>query len=65
MVDQENRDVMPVRKLFEQADVLVIVRVQIAVAACAADTLQGVDHNELGRRMFGQKLLDLLFQPVP
>ena len=65
MVDQENRDVMPVRKLFEQADILIIICVQIAVTARVPNTLQGVDHNELGRRMFGQKLLDLLFQPVP
>ena len=53
-----------VRKLFEQADVLVIVRVQIAVTAGRSDALQGVNHNELGRRMVGQKLLDLLFQPA-
>ena len=53
-----------VRKLFEQADVLVIVRVQIAVAACTSDALQGVNHNELGRRMLDQKLLNLLFQSV-
>ena len=51
---------MPVRKLFEQADVLVIVRVQIAVAACAADALQGIDDNKFRCRMLGQKLLDLL-----
>lgn len=55
---------MPVRKLFEQADVLIIIRVQIAVTACASDALQGVDDNELGRRMLGQKLLDLLLQSV-
>ena len=61
---QENRNMMPVRKLLEQADVLVIVRVQIAVAACTSDALQGVNHNELGRRMVGQELPDLLFQPV-
>ena len=36
-----------VRKLFEQADVLVIVRVQIAVTTRAPNTLQRVDHNEL------------------
>ena len=51
-------------ELLEQADVLIIVRVQIAVAASRSDTLQGVDHNELGRWMLGQKLLDLLFQPT-
>ena len=61
---QENRNMMPVRKLLEQADVLVIVRVQIAVAACAADTLQGVDDNKFRGRMLGQKLLDLLLQSV-
>ena len=53
-----------VRKLFEQADVLVIVCVQIAVAACTSDALQGVNHNEFRCRMLCQELLNLLFQPV-
>ena len=53
-----------VRKLFEQADVLVIVRVQIAVAACTSDALQGINHNEFYVRMLRQKLFDLLFQAV-
>ena len=46
-----------VRKLFEQADVLVIVCVQIAVAACTSDALQGVNHNQFCIGMFGQELL--------
>ena len=60
MVDQQDGNVMPVRKLFEKSDVLIIICVQIAVTACASDALQGVDDNELGRRMLGQKLLNLL-----
>ena len=55
---------MPVRKLLEQTDVLVIVRVQIAVAASRSDALQGVDHNQSCCWMLRQKLLDLLFQPA-
>ena len=55
---------MPVRKLFEQANILVIICIQIAVAASRSDTLQGVDHNELRCRMLGQKLPDLLLQSV-
>ena len=60
MVNQENCDVMFVCELLEQTDVLIIVRVQIAVAACAADALQGIDDNKFRCRMLGQKLLDLL-----
>ena len=64
MVDQQDGNVMPVRKLFEKSDVLIIICVQIAVTAGRSDALQGVDHNELGRRMLGQKLLNLLLQAV-
>ena len=53
-----------VGKLFEQANVLIIIRIQIAVTACATDALQGVDDNKLRGRMLGQKLLDLLLQSV-
>ena len=49
---------------FEQTDVLIVIRIQIAVTARAADTLQGVDHNQFCIGMFGQELLDLLFQPA-
>ena len=64
MVDQQDGNVMPVRKLFEKTNVLIIIRVQIAVAASRSDTLQGVDDNKSRGRMLGQKLLDLLFQAV-
>ena len=55
---------MPVCKLLEKSDILIIICVQIAVAAGRSDALQGVDHNELCCRMVGQKLLDLLLQAV-
>ena len=64
MVNQEDCNVPLVRKFLEQADLLIVICVQIAVTASASDALQGVDHNELGCRMLDQKLLDLLFQPV-
>ena len=62
MVNQQNCNVPFVRKLFQKTDILVVVRIQISVAARSTDTLQGVNHNKLCGRMLGQKLLDLLLQ---
>ena len=53
-----------VRKILEQTDVLIVICVQIAVAASASNALQGINHNEFCVRMLCQELLDLLFQPV-
>ena len=53
-----------VRKLFQKPDVLIVICVQIAVAARAPNTLQRINDNELCGRMLRQKLLDLLFQPM-
>ena len=64
MVNQQDGNMMPARKLFEKSDVLIIVRIQIAVTACTANALQGVDDNKFRGRMLGQKLLDLLLQSV-
>ena len=64
MVNQENCNVPFVCKLFQNPDVLIVICVQIAVTARVPNTLQRVDHNELGRRMLGQKLLDLLLQAM-
>ena len=64
MVDQQDCDVPPVRKLFQKPDVLIVIRVQIAVTASASNALQGINHNEFCVRMPCQELLDLLFQPV-
>ena len=47
MVNQEDCNVPLVRKFFQKPNVLIVIRVQIAVTARTADTLQGVDHNEL------------------
>ena len=55
---------MLVSKLFQKSDVLVIVRIQIAVTTRTADSLQRINDNEFCVRMLRQKLLDLLFQPV-
>ena len=43
-----------IRKFFEQADVLIVICVQIAVTARAAHTLQRVDDNEFCCRMLDQ-----------
>ena len=64
MVNQQDGNMMPVRKLFEKSDILIIICVQIAVTACSADTLLCIDHNKLCGRMLCQKLFDLLFQPM-
>ena len=64
MVNQQNCNVPFVRKVFQKTDILVVVRIQISVAARSTDTLQGVNHNEFCVRMICQELLDLLFQPV-
>ena len=64
MVNQQNCNVPFVRKLFQKTDILVVVRIQISVAARSTDTLQGVNHNKLCGRMLGQKLLDLLLQTM-
>ena len=64
MVNQEDRDVPLVRKLFQKSDVLIVICVQIAVTARSPNALQRVDNNEFCCRMLGHELLDLLFQPV-
>ena len=64
MVDQEDCDVSLVCKFFQKPNVLIVIRVQIAVTARTADTLQRINDNELCVRMICQELLDLLFQPV-
>ena len=64
MVNQEDCNVPLVRKFFQKSDVLIVICIQIAVTARAADTLQRVDHNELCRRMPEQELFDLLLQPA-
>ena len=64
MVNQENCNVPFVCKLFQNPDVLIVICVQIAVTARTSNTLQRVDHNQFCIGMFGQELLDLLFQPV-
>ena len=64
MVNQQDGNMMPVRKLFEKSDILIIICVQIAVTAGRSDALQSVNHNEFCVRMLYQELLDLLFQPV-
>ena len=55
---------MLVSKLFQKSDVLVIVRIPIAVTTRTADPLQRINDNEFCIGMFGQELLNLLFQPV-
>ena len=64
VVNQENCNVSFVRKLFQKTDILVVVRIQISVAARSTDTLQRINDNEFRCRMFHQELLDLLFQPM-
>ena len=64
MVDKQNCDVPLVRKLFQKSDVLIVICVQIAVAARAADALQRINDTEFCVRMLRQKLFDLLFQSV-
>ena len=64
MVNQENRDVPLVRKLFQKPDVLIVICVQIAVTAYAADALQSINDNQFCTGVFVQKLLDLLLQTV-
>ena len=51
-------------KFFQKPDVLIVICVQIAVAARAPNTLQRINDNEFCVRMLRQKLLDLLFQPA-
>ena len=64
VVDKQDCNVLFVRKILGQADVLIIICVQIVVAARSPNALQGINHNEFCVRMLRQKLLDLLFQPV-
>ena len=64
MVNQEDRDVPLVREFFQKPDILIVICVQIAGAASASNALQRVDHNQFCIGMFGQELLDLLFQSV-
>ena len=64
MVNQEDCNVPLVRKFLEQADLLIVICVQIAVTASASNALQGINHNEFCVRMLCQELLDLLFQPM-
>ena len=64
MVNQEDCNVPLVRKFFQKPNVLIVIRVQIAVTARTADTLQRINDNEFCVRMLCQELLDLLFQPA-
>ena len=64
MVDKQDRNVPFVCKLFQNPDVMIVICVQIAVAASASNALQGINHNEFRCRMLCQELLNLLFQPV-
>ena len=48
MVEQEDCDVSLVCKFFQKPNVLIVIRVQIAVTARAAHTLQSIDDNEFG-----------------
>ena len=64
MVNQQNCDVPPVCKLFQNPDVLIVICVQIAVTACAADALQGINDNQFCIGVFVQELLDLLLQTM-
>ena len=64
MVNQEDCNVPLVRKFLEQANILIVICIQITVAAHATNALQSVNHNEFCVRMLCQKLLNLLFQPM-
>ena len=64
MVNQEDCNVPLVRKFFQKPNVLIVIRVQIAVTARTADTLQRINDNEFCVRMLCRELLDLLLQPV-
>ena len=57
-------DAPPVRKFFQKPDVLIVICVQIAVTAYAADALQSINDNQFCTGVFVQKLLDLLLQTV-
>ena len=64
MVNQQDRDVPLVCKLFRKPDVLIVICVQIAVTACARTRCKVSITTSFVLGMLGQKLLDLLFQPV-
>ena len=64
VVNQENCNAPFVCKFLEQADLLIVICVQITVTARAPNTLQRVNHNQFCIGMFGQELLNLLFQAV-
>ena len=51
-------------KFFQKPDVLIVICVQIAVTAYAADALQSINDNQFCTGVFVQKLLDLLLQTV-
>ena len=64
VVNQQNCDVPPVCKPFQKSDLLIVICVQIAVTAYAADALQSINDNQFCTGVFVQKLLDLLLQTV-
>ena len=47
VVDKQDCDVPLVCKFFQKPDVLIVIRVQIAVTARTADPLQRINDNEL------------------
>ena len=51
---KQDRDLPPVCKLFQNPDVMIVICVQIAVAASASNALQGINHNEFCVRMLCQ-----------
>ena len=53
VVDKQDCNVLFVRKILEQADVLIIICVQIVVAARSPNALQGINYNQFCIGMFG------------
>ena len=48
MVDQKNRDVVPVRQFFQQGELPVVVGIGVGLRNDVADLLQGVVNEEAG-----------------
>ena len=62
MVDDQNADAIPISKLLQLADYLIIAGVAVTIAHCLPDFLQGIYNNESGVTVFPDELFQLFIQ---
>ena len=62
MVDDQDADAIPISKLLQLADHLIVAGVAVTVAHRLPDFLQGIHDNQLGITVFPNELFQLFIQ---